>query len=83
MAVMQKPGELNPQDKVRARVAKNFLLVTLTSLNVEYGSHIEDYQREGGDPGSPTLNSVTLTEEEAQAHSVDLDQRVESVKDTQ
>ena len=32
------------QDKLSARVAKNFLLVTLTSLNVGYGSLIEDYQ---------------------------------------
>ena len=48
MEVMQKPGELKPRDKVRARVAKNFLLVTLMSLNVGYGSLIEDYQREGG-----------------------------------
>ena len=36
----------------------------------------------GGDPESPTLNSVTLTEEEAQTHSDELDQRVESAKDT-
>ena len=60
--VMQKPGELRPHDKVRARVAKNILLVTLMSLNVGYGSLIEDYQREGVDPDPRTLNSVTLTD---------------------
>ena len=77
--VMQKPGELRPREKVRARVPKNnFLLVTLMSLNVGYGSLIEDYQREGVDADPPTLNSVTLTDEEAQTCSDELDQRVES-----
>ena len=48
MEVMRKPGELDPRDKVRARVAKNLLLVTLMSLNLGYGSLIESYQSEGG-----------------------------------
>ena len=78
--VARKPGELRPHDKVRARVAKNFLLVTLMSLNVEYGSLIEDYQREGAGSDPPTLNSVTLTDEEAQTYSDELDQRVESAR---
>ena len=46
MKVMPKPGELRAQDKVRARVAKNCLLVTLMSLNVGYGSLVESYQKE-------------------------------------
>ena len=67
--VMKKPYSLQqPQDKLRARVAKNFLLVTLMSLNVGYGSLIEDYQRELADMGLNPLvsNSFSLTEEEAQ-----------------
>ena len=74
--VMQKPGELKPRDKVKARVAKNFLLVTLMSLNVGCESLIEDYQREGIDPDLPTLSSVTLTDEEAQIYSDELDHHI-------
>ena len=49
---MKKPCSLcNPQDKHRARVAKNFLLVTLMSLNAGYGSLIEDYQRKPEEEG--------------------------------
>ena len=56
--VTPKPGELRTRDKVRARVAKNCLLVTLMSLNVGYGSLIESYQKEGNaDP--PEVNSVS------------------------
>ena len=59
--VTPEPGELRTRDKVRARVAKNCLLVTLMSLNVAYGSVIESYQKEGNaDP--PELNSVTWSE---------------------
>ena len=80
--VMLKPGELSPRDKVRTRVAKNFLLVTLMSLNTGYGALLERYQREGGDTELPTLNSVTLTEEGVRGHSDELDQRVVSTMDT-
>ena len=44
--VMQKLGELNPQDKAKARVAKNFVLVTLMSLK-GLDHSFEDCQREG------------------------------------
>ena len=44
--VTQMPRELQPTDRARARVAKNCLLVTLMSLNVGYGSLIEDYRQE-------------------------------------
>ena len=74
--VMKKPGELRPHEKVRARVVKNFLLVTLMSPNVGYGSLVEDYQREDADPSPPTLSSLTLTDEEAQNRCEELDQRV-------
>ena len=63
--VMKKPCSLQqPQDKLRARVAKNFLLATL-SLNVGYGSLIEDFQREPEDMrlNPPALDSISLTEE--------------------
>ena len=82
MEVMRKAGELDPREKVRARVAKKFLLANLMSLNLGYGSLIESYQSERGDPESPTLNSVTLTEEEVQNRSEEVDQRVESREDT-
>ena len=66
---MQKPCSLElPQDKFRARVAKNFLLVTVMSLDAGYGPLIEDYQPEPNDTGlnSPALNSVSLTGDELQ-----------------
>ena len=71
MEVMSKPCELAPREKFQARLAKSFLLVTLTSLNIGYGSLIEEYQREEADPGPPILNSLTLTEEEAQTRCDD------------
>ena len=64
--VIKKPRDLPPQDKHRAREAKNFLLVTLTSLNVGYGSVIDSYLNEGVEQRSPVLNYISLTEEEAQ-----------------
>ena len=73
----KKPCELLPHEKFRARVAKNFLLVTLVSLNVGYGSLIENYQREEADPCPPVLNSIILTEEESKARREDIDQRLE------
>ena len=73
---------LNHGTRSELVIAKSFLLVTLMSLNLGYGSLIESYQREGDEPESPTLNSVTLTEEEARNHSDELDQRVESIKDS-
>ena len=49
-------------------MAKNFLLVTLTSLNTGCGSLIESYQREPEEAGlsPPILNSVPLSEEQVQ-----------------
>ena len=44
------------------------------SLDIGYGSLIDDYQREEADPGPPVLNSLTSTEEGCD----DLDQRVEN-----
>ena len=42
--VMKKPCSLQKhQDKLRARVAKNFLVVALMSLNAGYGALIEAY----------------------------------------
>ena len=66
--VLRKPCvSLQPQDKLRARVAKSFLFVTLMSLNLGYGSLIEDYQRDREDMGHnpPELNSISQTKEEA------------------
>ena len=77
LEVMRQPCELLPHEKFRARVVKNFLLVTLMSLNIGYGSIIENYQREEVDPCPPVLNSITLTEEEARIHCDDLHQRIE------
>ena len=58
-------------------MAQNFLLVTLMSLNVGYGSLIEGYQREPEDMGlnPPVLNSISLTEEEAQERCDLMEQR--------
>ena len=50
---------------MRSMPMKNFLLVTLMSLNKGDGSLMEDYQREEADPCPPILSSITLTEEEA------------------
>ena len=78
---MKKPCLLqSPQDKLRARVAKNCLLVTLTSLIPGYGSLIESYQRQPGDAGlNPlALNSVSLTEEQAQDVSCDVSKAIPS-----
>ena len=64
------------------QVAKNFLLVTIMSLNVGYGSLIEGHQREPEQVGlnPPALNSVFLSEEQAQRHyqMMDQEQRSES-----
>ena len=79
--VIPKPGELRTRDKVRARAAKNCLLVTLMSFNVGYGSLIESYQQEGNaDP--PELNSITLTEEKVQTYRDELNKRFDSTSDT-
>ena len=50
-------------EKPCVSLAKNFLLVTLTSLNLGYGSLIEDDQRDREDMGHnpPELNSISLT----------------------
>ena len=50
-----------PQDKLE-QVAKNFLLVTLMSLNVGYGFLIEGYQRQPEEVGlnPPALKSLSL-----------------------
>ena len=67
--IIRKPCSLqNPQDKLRARVAKNFLLVTLMSLNAGYGPLIESHQQhaEGEGLHLPTVNSITLTDDQVQ-----------------
>ena len=74
LEVMPKPGELRAKDTARARVAKNCLLVTLMSLNVGYGSLVENYQKEGN-PDPPELNPVTLTDEEVRTYRDELDKR--------
>ena len=74
--VIKKPCALQrPQDKLRARVVKNFLLVTLMSLNKGYGSLTEDYQQADMGLNPPMLSSISLTEEEVQDHRDGLDQR--------
>ena len=80
--VVQKPGELQPKDKARARVAKKCLLVTLVSLNVDYGSLVENYRQEGVNVDPPELSSITLTEKEAQNYSDELNKRIDSTSDT-
>ena len=73
--VMPKPGELRPKDdKARAWVARNCLLVTLTSLNVGCRSLIESYESEGNS-NHPKLNSVTLTDDDVNACRDELDKR--------
>ena len=51
------------EDKARANVAKNCLIVTLTSLELGYGSILERYQQERN-MAPPVLSSVILTDEE-------------------
>ena len=63
MGVVRKPKELTAKDKIRANVAKNCLIVTLTSLDIGYGHILERYQKECK-VTLPELNSVTLTDEE-------------------
>ena len=54
--VMKKPCPLQKtQDKLRARVAKNLLLVTLVPLSTGYRPLIEIYQRHAEDAGLHTL----------------------------
>ena len=80
--VMKKPRAFqNPEDKPRARVAKNFLLATLMSLNVGRGSLIEDYQREPEEAGlNPrALNSILLTEEQAPKRCRSMEQELRDV----
>ena len=71
---------LRPKEKARARVAKNYLLVTLMSLNVGYGSLIENYQREGN-PDPPALSSVTVTDDEVSMYRDELDQKCDRAPD--
>ena len=59
--VMRKPSPLRkPRDKLRVRVAKNCLLVTLMFLNAGFGTLIENYQQHAEDAGlhPPALNST-------------------------
>ena len=64
---MRKPCPLHqPHDKLRARVAKNFLLVTLMSLNAGYGPLIERCQQQTNDAGlsPPLVSPVALSDEQ-------------------
>ena len=57
---------MNPEDKPKARVAKNVLLVTLMSLNAGDGSLIQQHQEFNHMPlEAPCLNSIiSLTSEQ-------------------
>ena len=57
---------MSPEDKLKAWVAKNFLLVTLMSLNIAYGSLIQDCQETTNHMPlkAPFLNSISLTSEQ-------------------
>ena len=61
--VVRKPKELTTRDEVRAYIAKNWLIVTLMSLNTGYGSILESYQREYT-ASPPKLSTTTLEDPE-------------------
>ena len=61
--VIKKPGELVPHEKFRVTPRRIWIA-------------IEDDQREEADPGPRMVNSLTLTDEEAQIRCDELDQSV-------
>ena len=80
-AVMTKPTPLmQPQDRLRARIAKIFLLVTLMSLNAGCGPMIQNCQQllAGGAGLCPhILNAVALSEEQRNERSQQLSEQGE------
>ena len=64
--MVRKPKKHTAKDKMRANVAKNCLIVTLTSLEPGYGAILERHKRV--QLGTSELNSIALTEEEVLTH---------------
>ena len=79
--VARKPRSMTTKETMRANVAKNYLILTMVSLELGYGSIIERYQQardavveqyqQGRSETSVYLDSMILTDEEVSARTSD------------